>query len=48
MQDQQREHLQKHELKYNVEVDPHIAQDVGEELVPSAVKFSKLHGISGS
>lgn len=48
MQDQQLEHLQKHELKYNVEVDHHIAQDVAEELVPSAVVFSELHGILGS
>lgn len=48
MQDQQLGHLQKHELKYSVEVDPHIAQDVEEELVPSAVVFSILHGILGS
>lgn len=45
MQDQQIGHPQKHELKYNVEVDHHIAQDVEEELVPSAVVFSELHGI---
>lgn len=48
MLDQQLEHLQKHELKYNAEVDPHIAQDVGGELAPSAVVFSELHGILGS